>query len=77
MSRRRVQGIDAAATLNTLNTAYELAACHECQGKHVEAAEMLQRVLVAEQRTKGPDHADMVETAGRAQGVGRRARGGR
>jgi hypothetical protein len=35
------------------------------QGKHAEAEELLQEVLEAEQRTKGPGHADTLQTAAR------------
>lgn len=48
---------------DTLLAAYNLADCLSSQGTHAEAEDLLQEVLEAEQRTKGPGHADPLQTA--------------
>ena len=60
-------GVDHA---DTLLTAFNLADClSNNQGKHAEAVELLQGVLAVEQLTKGPGHADTLQTAARLAAV--------
>ena len=53
-----MSGGDHAETLAVMS---DFAGCLHDQGKHAEAGELLQGVLAAEQRTKGPGHADTLQ----------------